>query len=81
MLRKRKYRLLFTPKVRGKPGPKGPSPELVAAVVAMKRRNPRWGCRHIAQQISYLFGVDIDKDVVRRILAKHYRPDAGDNGP
>jgi hypothetical protein len=35
----RKYRLLFTPKRRGKPGPKGPSPELVMAIVETKRRN------------------------------------------
>ena len=38
---KRKYRLLFTPKRRRKSGPKGPSPELIAAIVEMKRRNPR----------------------------------------
>ena len=30
---KRKYRRLFSPKRRGKPGPKGPSPELIAAIV------------------------------------------------
>jgi hypothetical protein len=49
---KRKYRLLFSPKRRGIPGPKGPSAEVVAAILAMKRRNPRFGCRRIAQQIS-----------------------------
>lgn len=42
---KRKYRHLFSPKRRGKPGPKGPSPELVTATVETKRRNPSWGCR------------------------------------
>ncbi len=68
---KRKYRLLFTPKRHGKPGPKGPAPELITVIVEMKRRNPRFGCRRIAQQISFIFGVDIDKDVVRRVLAKH----------
>ena len=48
----------------------------------MKRRNPRFGCVRIAQQIAHAFGVDIDKDVVRRVLAKHYRPgDTGTNGP
>lgn len=78
---KRKYRLLFTPKRRGKPGPKGPSPELIAAIVEMKRRNPRFGCRRIAQQVSFTFDVDIDKDVVRRVLAKHYRPDPAVYGP
>jgi hypothetical protein len=48
----------------------------------LKRRNPRFGCVRIAQQIAHAFGVDIDKDVVRRVLAKHYRPDdSGANGP
>jgi putative transposase len=48
----------------------------------MKRRNPKFGCVHIAQQISHAFGLVIDKDVVRRVLAKHYRPeDSGSNGP
>ena len=77
----RKYRLLFTPKRRSKPGPKGPSPELVTAILEMKRRNSRFGCRRTAQQLSYIFGIDIDKDVVRRVLAKHYRPDPGCQGP
>jgi hypothetical protein len=29
--------------------------------------HPRLGCRRIAQQITLLFGVEIDKDVVRRV--------------
>ena len=79
----RKYRLLFSSRYRRrKPGPKGPSAELIAAIIELKRRNPRFGCVRIAQQISHAFGVDIDKDVVRRVLAKHYRPgDSGTNGP
>ena len=47
----------------------------------MKRRNRTWGCKRIAQQIALAFGVDIDKDVVRRILAIHFRPEAGAGGP
>ena len=78
---KRKYQLLFTPKTRGKPGPIGPSRELIEAIVAMKQRNPSWGCPKIAQQISLAFGIDIDKDVVRRVLARHYRPTPDGNGP
>ena len=78
---KRKYRHLFSPKRLGKPGPKGPSPELVTAIVETKRRNPSWGCRRIAQQLSLVFGVEIDKDIVRRVLAKHFRPDPGAHGP
>ena len=47
----------------------------------MKRRNPRWGCPRIAQQIAFAFGVEIDKDVVRRILSIHYRPESDSGGP
>ena len=76
----RKYRLLFSSSPhRRKPGPKGPSAELIAVIVEMKRCNPRFGCMRIAQQIAHAFGVEIDKDIVRRVLAKHYRPD--DSGP
>jgi putative transposase len=39
----RKYRLLFSPKQRTKPGPKGPAADLIRAVVEMKKRNPTWG--------------------------------------
>jgi hypothetical protein len=41
VLEKRKYRLLFSPQRGLRPGPKGPKQELIDAVVAMKRRNPR----------------------------------------
>src|SRR4051794_1012746 len=40
VLRKRKYRLLFSSKRSHRPGPKGPKKELIDAVIAMKRRNP-----------------------------------------
>jgi len=78
----RKYRLLFSSSShRRRPGLKGPSPELIAAIVEMKRRDPRFGCMRIAQQIAHAFGIEIDKDVVRRVLARHYRPgDASDKG-
>ena len=80
-LTKRKYRLLFSPKGRRKPGPKGPSQEVTAAVVDMKQRNPTWGCPRIAQQIALAFGIPINKDVVRRILAARYRPKPDSAGP
>jgi hypothetical protein len=41
----------------------------------MKRRNPRFGYQRIAEQIALAFDIEISKDTVRRILAKHYRPD------
>jgi transposase InsO family protein len=47
----------------------------------MKRRNRTWGCKRIAQQIALAFGIDIDKDVVRRILAIHFHPEVGSGGP
>ena len=78
----RKYHRLYTSRNRKKPGPKGPSQELIDVIVEMKRRNPRFGCPRIAQQIAFTFGVDLDKDVVRRVLAQHYRPDPdNDTGP
>jgi putative transposase len=60
----------------------GPSAELIAAIVEIKQRNPKFGCVRIAQQIAHAFGIDIDKDIVRRVLAKHYRPGhSGSHGP
>jgi putative transposase len=81
VLIKRKYRLLFSPKHRSKPGPKGPDKELIEAIVEMKRRNPTWGCPRIAQQITLAFGIQINKDVVRRILGNHYHPELDSAGP
>jgi len=39
-------------------------------LVEMKVCNPRFGCVRIAQKISQAFSAAIDKDVVRRVLAK-----------
>ncbi len=73
-LRKRKSRMLFSSKRGRRPGPNGPEIELISAVVAVKQRNPDWGCPRLAQQIGLAFGVEIDKNVVRHILSAHYRP-------
>jgi putative transposase len=80
-LTQRKYRRLFASKVTMKPGPKGPSQDVIAAVVDMKQRNQSWGCPRIAQQITLAFGIPINKDVVRRILAVRYRPKPDAAGP
>jgi len=77
----RKYRLLFSPKRRVKPGPIGPNSDVIRAVVDMKQRNPTWGCPRIAEQISLAFGIPINKDGVRRILALYYRPVPDGDGP
>jgi transposase InsO family protein len=57
------------------------SKELIAAILEMKHRNPRFGCPRISQEIAHAFGVEIDKDVVRRILARHLRSPSGNEGP
>ena len=75
MMIQQKYRLLFSPKRMRRPGPKGPTKELIDAVVEMKRRNGSWGCKRIAQQIALAFSIEIDKDVVRRILGIHFWPE------
>ena len=77
---RKKYRDLFAPRSRGKPGPKGPSAQIIDAIVELKHRNPSFGCPRIAFIISRLFGIEINKDVVRRILAHHYRPEP-EGGP
>ncbi len=77
----RNYRLLFSSQKNRKPGPKGPSDDLVRVIFELKQRNAKFGCPRIAQQINKAFGVNIDKDVVRRVLAKHYRPAPYDGGP
>ena len=81
MFANRKYRELFGAKRKRRPGPKGPERELIDAVLEFKRRNPRCGYIRIAQQLSITFGTEVDQDVVRRILAKHYKPTAEDDGP
>jgi putative transposase len=78
---RRKYQWLFCSQTGRRPGPKGPSQELIAAVLEIKRLNPRFGCPRMAQQISLAFGLAIDKDVVRRILASHPLPKSGGKGP
>ncbi len=77
----RKYRRLFSPKKRTKPGPEGPSEPLIQAIVELKRRNPRFGCPRIALIIWKTFGIEIDRNVVRRVLVKHHRPKSGGSSP
>lgn len=71
---------MYSSRTRKKPGPKGPSEQLIHAIVELKRRNPTFGCPRITLIVSKTFGMEIDKDVVRRVLAKRYRLKPGD-GP
>ena len=75
-----KFKWLYSSGRQHKPGPKGPGQALVQAILEAKRRNPHLGCPKIAQQLARSFGIELDKDVVRRVLATHYRPD-GQDGP
>ncbi len=77
LVRRKTSRLFSAADQKRMPGPKGPSQELIDAIVERKRRNPRFGCPRIAQQINQAFRLEIDKDVVRRVLVKHYKPDPG----
>jgi hypothetical protein len=78
----RKYRALFSARRSGRrPGPKGPSEELVRAIVEIKRGNPLFGCSRIALIMTTTFGVEVDKDMVRRVVAKHLRPGPSGGGP
>jgi hypothetical protein len=76
------YRRLFSsrpcPKTRG---PKGPDEARIRAIVELEARNPRFGCPRIARIIAQTFGIDADKNVVYRVLSKHYRPTPGGTGP
>jgi hypothetical protein len=64
-----KYRLFYSSSPKQKPGPQGPTPELIRAICKLKQCNPRFGCPKIAKHLAKTFGIDIDKDVVRRVLA------------
>jgi transposase InsO family protein len=75
-----KYRWFYSQSRQRKPGPPGPSAKLIRAIVELKRRNPRFGCPRIEQQLASAFGIQLNKDVVRRVLAAHYRPASG-GGP
>src|SRR5215469_11727656 len=80
VLRQRKYRMLFSPRRRRQPGPKGtqqrPHGRRSGNETAQSRLglSPHW-------QISLAFGVEIDKDLVRRVLSVHYGPESDSGGP
>ena len=61
LLRRRKYRLLFSPKRGRRSGPKGPNQELIDAVIEMKRRNSNWSCPRIAWRLQALAEGDLSE--------------------
>ena len=78
---RQKYKFLFSSGKQSKPGPKGPSREIIAAVDEFKQRNPRCGCPRIAQQLSTIFGIDLQHKFNQfRDYFNEYRVHAGING-
>ena len=77
----RKYHNLYSNKTRKKPSPKGPSQDIINLIVQMKQKNPTFGYFRIAMQINGSFGLNINKDVVRRVLAKHFKDHPKPTGP
>ena len=55
--------------------------EVIQAILEFKKRNPKCGCPRIAEQISATFGIEIDREIVRRVLAKYFKPTGTDDGP
>ncbi len=76
----RKYSKLFSNKNR-KPGPKGPTAELIKLIIEIKQKNPRYGYPKIALLVSQVTGKDISEQTVRRILQKYYLTPIGGGGP
>lgn len=77
----KKYTRLFSRKTHRKPGPKGPSKQLIKLILEMKEKNPNFGYLRIAMQISDMLGSTINKDIVRRVLNKYHNHIPGDDGP
>lgn len=75
-----KYSILFGRKSRKKPGPKGPTSELIQFVHTLKVQNPRFGYGKIALMATRALGIKVDEDTVRRILQKVLKP-TPDEGP
>ena len=53
---------------------------MIKAIVEIKQRNPNFGCPRIAFIITSTFGIEINKDIVRRVLMNHYHPRPDDRG-
>ncbi len=82
VLKKRKYRMLFSHQGGRRPGPKGPKKELIDAVVANETSQSQLGLSLASpSRWPWLSAIDIDKDVVRRVLSVHYRPESDSGGP
>ena len=53
--------------LKRKPGPRGPSPELIELIVEIQQKNPKYGCPRIAMLVSQLLRIKINVSLVQRI--------------
>lgn len=81
VLRQRTSHWLASSSSRRTPDPHGHAPVLLAALVDMKCRTPRFGCPPLAQHLSRAVSIEINNDVVRRMVALYVRPESGQYGP
>ena len=77
----RKYKDFHKNKKPSKPGPKGPSAELIKIVLETKNLNPHMGTPQLANFINNNFAISTDKNTVARILKSHFKFDPKNNGP
>ena len=47
---------------------------MINTIVTIKQRNPQPVSPRIAQLINHTFGLNLNKDVVHRILKQYYKP-------
>jgi putative transposase len=79
---KRKYKLIFSNKIKRKVGRKPPSDEVIQLVLQLKNKKPSFGYTRISMQIFQGFGIDISPWAVGRILKKNNGfPMHGGDGP
>ena len=74
--------VLRSSKNNQKPGPKGPTTEVIDLVLVMKKKNLLMGYLRIAMQLNLIFDSSLDSNQVKRILDKYHRPSPFDyQGP
>ncbi|MBN4055252.1 helix-turn-helix domain-containing protein [bacterium AH-315-K03] len=71
-MKRRRTKLLYSNKSNKKPGRKGPLQEVIDLIIEIKTKNPRIGYGRISMKIYQVFGMDISRFAVGRIIRKHF---------
>ena len=74
---KRKYSRLFSAENKRKSAPTPPLQELIKPIIWLKTNNSSFSYPRIADIANIHFGTDIEPEVVRRVLGKHYKQKLG----